>query len=182
MKSTVYLQLMFLCQVVLSGWGAYQSYIAITNLRKYEETTKKLAKWSSEVENQLNKTRTTQASGAIAVCTQSLHVALALLMKVSQMLASLISSVVLSVAGASLPSLVRYTLGPIMLLAVLVARNHIKGYWAPNDGKTVGTRVPLPNMEDYNEAQRRTEELLQTLEYLEYGWAASSFVAGFLRT
>jgi len=68
MKTTMlYLQLMLICQAVTSCYGAYQSYVAITNLRKYEETTKKLAKWSSEVEYQLHKTRTTQASGAVAV-------------------------------------------------------------------------------------------------------------------
>lgn len=63
---------------------------------------------------------------------------------------------------------------------MLFARGHIKNYWAPGDGKTVGTRIPLPNMEDYNEAQRRTQELLKTLEYLEYGWVGCSFVAGML--
>lgn len=62
-----YLQLMLLCQVVISCWGAYQSYNAIIRLRKYEETAKKLADWSSEAERQLHKTRTTQTSGALAV-------------------------------------------------------------------------------------------------------------------
>lgn len=62
-----YLQLMLLCQVVLSCWGAYQSYNAIIRLRKYEDTAKKLADWSSEAEHQLHKTRTTQTSGALAV-------------------------------------------------------------------------------------------------------------------
>lgn len=65
--TTLYLQLMHVCQAILCGYGAYQSYVAITNLRKYEETTKKLAKWSSTAEEQLHKTRTTQASGALAV-------------------------------------------------------------------------------------------------------------------
>ena len=51
----------------LSLYGAVCSYAAITKLRGYEETTKKLAKWSSVVEQELYKTRTTQASGAMAV-------------------------------------------------------------------------------------------------------------------
>lgn len=51
----------------LSLYGAVCSYVAITKLQGYEETTKKLAKWSSVVEQELYKTRTTQASGALAV-------------------------------------------------------------------------------------------------------------------
>lgn len=53
--------------VGLSLFGVVNSYVAITKLRGYEDTTKKLAKWSSVVENELHKTRTTQASGALAV-------------------------------------------------------------------------------------------------------------------
>lgn len=67
-----------------------------------------------------------------------------------------------------------------MLVGVLFARAHIKNYWAPSDGKTVGPRVPLPNMGDYNEAQRKTQDLLKVLEYLEYSWVAASFVNGML--
>ena len=63
----LYMRLTHVCQVALSAYGAYQSYIAITNLRTYEATTKKLAKWSDVVDRELHKTRTTQASGAIAV-------------------------------------------------------------------------------------------------------------------
>ena len=55
-------------QLLYSLYGGYISYIAITNLQKYEEISKKAAEWSEEAENQLWKTRTTQASGALAVC------------------------------------------------------------------------------------------------------------------
>lgn len=68
-----------------------------------------------------------------------------------------------------------------MLVATLVSRGHIKNYWAPykdKDGKDVGTRVPLPNIEDYNEAEEMTERLLEVLQYLEYSWLATSFFTG----
>lgn len=68
----------------------------------------------------------------------------------------------------------------MLLLSVLFAQRHVKSYWAPYDGKTAGPRIPLPSMEDYNEALRRTEALLDTLEHLEYGWVACSFVATML--
>jgi hypothetical protein len=51
-------------------------------------------------------------------------------------------------------------------------------YWAGSkDGKTAGMRVPLPKMGDYNEAQKRTEELLKVLDYLMMSWLATSLAA-----
>jgi len=97
-----------------------------------------------------------------------------------QIWSSLVAATVLAIVGAKLPPWARFITSPAMLVIVVLARYHIKNYWASSDGKTVGTRIPLPNMEDYNEAQRRTQDLLQTLEYLEYGWVASIFVAGML--
>jgi hypothetical protein len=160
--SLQYLRLMNVLQTALSARGLLQSYAAITNLQKYETTAKKLAEWSSEAEHQLHKTRTTQTSGAIAVLT------------------SFLAALILSLTPTTLPGGIRFCASPLLLLGTLFARNHIKNYWAPKDGRTVGTRVPLPKMEDYNEAQRQTQQLLETLEYLEYGWVVSSFVAGML--
>lgn len=54
-------------QIALGLYGAAASYVAIINLQKYEATAKKLAEWSKQAETELNKTRLTQASGAIAV-------------------------------------------------------------------------------------------------------------------
>jgi hypothetical protein len=79
-----------------------------------------------------------------------------------------------------LPKPLKFYTSPALLIGVLLARGHIKNYWNPDDKKSVGTRIPLPNMEDYNEAQRKTEELLTTLEYLEYSWVASSLFAAML--
>ena len=69
MTSTAnYVKLMFLCNAATSLYGGYQSYIAIMNLQKYEETSKKLAEWSNTAAEHLWKTRKTQGAGAIAVC------------------------------------------------------------------------------------------------------------------
>lgn len=62
-----FLTLQHVLQVVLSVYALRHSYVAITNLQKYEATTKKLANWSQEAQNQLTKTRTTQGTGAVAV-------------------------------------------------------------------------------------------------------------------
>ena len=68
-STAVYLQAMHTCQLALSSYGILQSYIAITNLQTYEGAATKLAKWSDEANKQLQLTRTTQTSGAIAVHT-----------------------------------------------------------------------------------------------------------------
>ncbi|KAK5108924.1 hypothetical protein LTR62_007726 [Meristemomyces frigidus] len=159
-----YIQLMLICQSITCCYGAYQSYGAITNLRKYEETSKKLAEWSNTAAEHLRRTRTTQGAGAIAI------------------LLSLVSSVFLTTDFTyqflNPAGWLRFSISPLMLGTVLFARHHIKNYWNPNDNETVGTRIPLPNMEGYNEAQRRTEELLTTLQWLEYGWVTTTLFAG----
>lgn len=53
--------------LLLSLYAAQKSYIAITNLQKYEERTEKAAKHLEKAGRDLYKTRVTQASGAAAV-------------------------------------------------------------------------------------------------------------------
>lgn len=153
------LRLLHAAQAILSLYGGYSSYIAITNLQKYEATTKKLAKWSSTVEEQLQKTRTTQGTGAVTL------------------LISLLASSGLAFAPPS-SSWLFYLASPAVVLVSAAARQYIKGFWANADGKSVGTRVPLPNMEDYNQAQLATEDLLRILQWLEYSWVATALVGG----
>ncbi|KAI7283623.1 hypothetical protein KC345_g2814 [Hortaea werneckii] len=149
------------CQVALCCYGGYQSYLAITNLQKYEQTTKKLAKWSQQVDEQLRKTQTTQASGAAAV------------------FASLLASSILTfVPPSTLPVWLHFCISPALLVGVFFARGHMQNYWAPSDGKTVGIKLPLPNMEGYNEAQLATQNLLQMLQWLEYSWVAGTLGEG----
>jgi hypothetical protein len=64
---SAFMRIIHLGQALLSGYGALHSYIAVTNLQKYEKTSEKLAEWSKEAANQLHKTRTTQTTAAIAV-------------------------------------------------------------------------------------------------------------------
>lgn len=156
------LQLLHIAQAGLAAYGGQQSYVAITNLQKYEETSKKLAKYSNEAERQLHKTRTTQTSGVLAI------------------VASLLASLYLFWRGGQGGFFYRFLASPIMAAAVYFARAHIAQFWSGSkDGKTAGARVPLPKMGDYNEAQRRIEELLQVLDYLMFSWGATTLVAVF---
>jgi 7-keto-8-aminopelargonate synthetase-like enzyme len=61
-----------LCFVTaLSSYGLYMAYQNITRLQEYEDQAQKLSKWSKVVAARLNKTRTTQTSGTIAVRVES---------------------------------------------------------------------------------------------------------------
>ena len=52
---------------IISLFAAQKSYIAITNLRQYEERSERAAKYSDAAAHQLWKTRATQGSSAGAV-------------------------------------------------------------------------------------------------------------------
>ena len=64
---TAILVVLHAAQAAFSAYTLYLSSISIRNLQQYEETSKKAAKYSNVAENQLHKTRTTQASGALTV-------------------------------------------------------------------------------------------------------------------
>ncbi|KAH8668920.1 hypothetical protein BX600DRAFT_460962 [Xylariales sp. PMI_506] len=153
------LQFLHLGQAALAGYGANQSYEAIWRLQKYESTSEKLAQYSSEAARQLHKTRTTQTAGVLA------------------MLASLVVSLFLAFQGSSYSLLVRYLASPAMVGAVSAARMYIQDYWVRgSDGQTVGVRVPLPKMGEFNEAQAHTEELLKVMSALVMSWLGTSLV------
>jgi hypothetical protein len=61
------MRIVHLGQALLSCYGALHSYLAVTNLQKYESTSEKLAEWSKDAANELHKTRTTQTTAALAV-------------------------------------------------------------------------------------------------------------------
>lgn len=93
----------------------------------------------------------------------------------TQILASTVSALTLAVYYTSLDRWVRFAISPANLLLVMAARTHMKNYWAPKDGQSAAMKIPLPNMKAYSEATEHTEDLLRTLEYLEYSWVATSF-------
>jgi cytochrome c-type biogenesis protein CcmH/NrfG len=64
---TAFMRIVHLGQALLSSYGALHSYLAVTNLQKYESTSEKLAEWSKDAANELHKTRTTQTTAALAV-------------------------------------------------------------------------------------------------------------------
>lgn len=153
------LKLFHLAQIVIAAYGAMQSQVAIQRLLEYEDATKKLAKISSEAENQLHRTRTTQGSGAVAI------------------LVSFVASVLLATRGASNGFLVRYLASPLMTIAVYTVRGYLQGFWTGKDGVHVAAKIPLPKMGHYNEALEKTQKLLDVLGWLTASWAITSLLA-----
>ncbi|RYO98223.1 hypothetical protein DL764_007151 [Monosporascus ibericus] len=156
----ILMQLIHLTQVALAGYGALHSYGAITNLRTYESTAEKAARYSNEAERQLHETRTTQGAGAAALAA-SLGAALHLLLNGSAFQGGLRAAVMMAVVAA--------------------ARAHGRGFWGPprGEGRTAGEKVPLPKMGRYNEAQSHTEEILKVLDWTTYSWIVAAMVGIF---
>jgi hypothetical protein len=89
-----------------------------------------------------------------------------------------VTSLTLTFFPEAFPTAALFAASPILVIVTMLARGHMKNYWAPKDGKTVGVRVPLPNMGQYNDAQRATEQLLEVLQWMEWSWVGASLGAG----
>ncbi|KAF2760947.1 hypothetical protein EJ05DRAFT_473522 [Pseudovirgaria hyperparasitica] len=138
-------------QAYISSRILRSSYVAIMNLRVHEKETEKAAKYSETVADQLRKIRTTQASGVVTG------------------LISLISSVYLIYSGTTANSLSLSS--PQLLLSIAnisfsaAASRYIAGFWAHS------TRVPF--VESYNEALRRTDDVVSALQSSAAAWLLS---------
>ncbi|KAI1140882.1 hypothetical protein F5Y05DRAFT_375368 [Hypoxylon sp. FL0543] len=146
------LRVFHLAQAALAAYGGNQSYIAITNLRKYDKASEKLAKYSSEAERQRQKTYDTQATGVVAL------------------LLSFFMSLLFALHGSVYGIILRYLPPVVTIVGIGFAREHIRDFWA---GKTPGLKGALPKMGDYEEAERRTHELLSVLDKLMFSWVAA---------
>ncbi|KAF2837916.1 hypothetical protein M501DRAFT_995168 [Patellaria atrata CBS 101060] len=137
-------------QAALSAYGLYFSFIAITNVRQYEEQTERAARYSGTAAHQLRKTRTTQASGVFAFllsigCTYFLL----------------------------------YPMRPIFgagicasnVLHLLATKRFIANFWRPK-GK-------VPFVEGYNNAITATDVVRTVMGWLAVNWAVIGFVKWF---
>ncbi|PNS16029.1 hypothetical protein CAC42_4430 [Sphaceloma murrayae] len=149
-----YAEILHIGQATLAVYGIYNSYVAITNLRQYEEQTKKAAKWSNEADFQLQRTRSTQGAGMIAVVL------------------SFGASLFLATSWHLIPRKFRVLASPAMLLVTLLARGHLYNFWK--------SRAKVPMVKGYNEAIDKTQTVIGVLQYLEYSWVLTSLVAGSL--
>ncbi|KAE9365164.1 hypothetical protein N431DRAFT_549443 [Stipitochalara longipes BDJ] len=149
--ATALISILHALQASFSAYTLYLSSISISNLQKYEETSKKAAKYSNIAEQQLHKTRTTQASGALSVLFSFICSTTLALYPVFSGRVGLIGAIL--VAGAN--------------VAVLeLARQHVDAFWK---GKA---KVPLPGVGEYNDAISKTQEVKLNMAYLVASWVA----------
>jgi hypothetical protein len=155
------LTIIHVLQAAFSSYNLYLAEIPSRNLQGYEETSKKTAEYSNIAEYQLHKTRTTQASGTLAVFLPSPQVYPKFTHKSGPPLTR-----ELAVAYCVLsPS----SIGKVVLRGVNMAalEGHIGEFWK---GKK---KVPLPDVGDYNETTMKTQDVRLNMAYLIFSWIAT---------
>ncbi|KAH8682768.1 hypothetical protein BGZ60DRAFT_479512 [Tricladium varicosporioides] len=134
-------------------FGAYHlclAAISIHNLQGYEPKVKQAAKYSNFIENNLNRTRMTQASSF------------------GSLLVSTISSFYTLFSKNSLLS--RELLALINIGGLLAAHEHVGNFWRRKK------KMPLPGTGDYNEAIGKTREARMGMVILAVSWGVSALL------
>jgi len=159
--ASIILSILHAFQAAYGAYNLYLSSISIRNLQGYENTSKKAAKYSNTAADQLHKTRTTQASTALAVTYSNLtkfpHWQ-------DQILFSLISSVSLTLYSSA-SAFIKIAVAGANIAVLGLVRQHVGRFWK---GKA---RLALPGAGDYNEATKMTQEVRLNMAYLMASWA-----------
>jgi hypothetical protein len=155
-------------QAAISGYSLYHASISIPNLQKYEEKSKTAAKYSKLAADQLQRTRSTQAIGTVAV--SSFSIPIRAFVNVGKGVFSTSAAVVLAVGlvGSGLAALLLNISAAAMTATASV---HMGKFW-DDKGK-----VPLMN--NYNEAVDSSKTTRQQLALVGGLWACTSFLAIF---
>ncbi|KAI9640464.1 hypothetical protein NHQ30_011210 [Ciborinia camelliae] len=137
-------------QMVFTGYNLYLSSIAIPKLLKYEDTAVKAAQYSNLAEDQLFKTRTTQAAS--------------------------VGALVLTFITASTFLLVTYThstifaLSNVNLAVLLVTRNYVGDFWKSKP------KLPIPGTGDFHDAMGLTSRVRANQLFLAMSWVVYGVV------
>ncbi|KAH6633703.1 hypothetical protein C7974DRAFT_358302 [Boeremia exigua] len=136
----------------VSTYGLYLCRANITRLQTYESASKKAAEWSETAAQRLRKTRSTQASGTLALT-----------------LSFLPSTTLPFLPSYQTPSFLGIT-GLALGTALYVARAHMSGFW----NERTQTKIPL--VHDFNDAVRGSEAVVGVLEVLAFSWGVAGCV------
>ncbi|ESZ93386.1 hypothetical protein SBOR_6233 [Sclerotinia borealis F-4128] len=137
-------------QIAFTGYNLYLSSIAIPKLLSYEDKAISAAKYSNIAENQLFKTRSTQAAS------------------VGALLLTLITAtpfLLFPYAGS-----VIFALALVNIAVLLVAREYVGDFWK---GKT---KLPIPGTGDFNDAIGLTNEVRENQLFLAMSWGVYGVV------
>ena len=169
--TSVVLAVLAAFQAAFSGFNLYLAYISISNLQEYEEISEKAAKYSNLAERQLHKTRTTQASGTVAVSV-NLPSSNDYDPDVRQILLSFLTSIYLVFSSPSI--LNRFLAIGGNAAALLAASQHVGAFWRRK------AKIPLPGVGDYNEAISKTHQVRLNMVYMAAGWVGLGILSIFL--
>ncbi|KIW71999.1 hypothetical protein PV04_00223 [Phialophora macrospora] len=147
---SVFLELYHAIQACISMFAALLSVMAIYNLNQWEPQAESASRYSNTASRQLHKTRTTQASGALAT------------------LLSLVSSVICVVTASSGANTTPFLLSATNTGGLFLAYSHIENFWR-DKGK-------VPFSQSYNDGVRSSQQMLQVLGGLGISWAAATSI------
>merc|ERR1711881_129908 len=136
-----------LLQAALSAYSLFHAYNAITKLRSWEPATKQAAKVSDAARKELSQTRTTQATGALAL------------------LGSFAAAIYL-IARSPEDSTTRLGFNLAIATICVLARTQISKYMKDH-GK-------VPMAQQYNDALNSTVEIRGYLGILSLAWFGSA--------
>ncbi|CAD6449039.1 ff506abd-d5cd-416c-b2f4-22fcf6f5667b [Sclerotinia trifoliorum] len=131
-------------QIAFTGYNLYLSSIAIPKLLTYENKAIRAAKYSNIAEEQLFKTRTTQAAS--------------------------VGALILTLSTATPFLLLNYTsstifaLSTVNLAVLLGTRKYVGDFWK---GKP---KMPIPGTGDFNDAIGLTNEVRENQLFLAMSW------------
>ncbi|ETI27013.1 hypothetical protein G647_10112 [Cladophialophora carrionii CBS 160.54] len=147
---SVLLEMYHAIQACIGMVAALLSAMAIYNLNQWEPQAETASRYSNMASQQLHKTRTTQASGALAT------------------LLSLVSSVICVVAVSSGANTTPFLLSAANSGGLFLAYSHIGNFWREK-GK-------VPFSRTYNDGVRSSQQLLQVLGVLGVSWATATAI------
>ncbi|KAL8993050.1 MAG: hypothetical protein Q9169_006630 [Polycauliona sp. 2 TL-2023] len=139
----------------ISLYAAQRSYIAITNLQKYEERSEQAAKHSKTAANELNKTRQTQGTSAGAIALSAL---------------SSITIIARITLGSSIP---KASLSILNIVVLGAAFTHNRSFWK--------AKAKVPFVGGFNEGIEKSKEIRQLLFVLGLAWGAMGLM-GWMET
>ncbi|PQE10680.1 methyltransferase domain-containing protein [Rutstroemia sp. NJR-2017a BBW] len=151
------LPLVSIAQLSLTTYTLYLSSLAIPKLLSYEDKAKTASKYSNIAEEQLFKTRATQAA-SVGSLTPNQKLLLTLLSTSSILFTNTPRSTTLALAGVNV----------VVLLGV---REYVGNFWNSKP------KVPLPGTGDYNDAVGLTGKIRERQGWLVAGWGVMGVVA-----
>ncbi|KAM3087053.1 hypothetical protein ACMFMF_000985 [Clarireedia jacksonii] len=146
------LPLISIAQLSLTTYTLYLSSITIPKLLSYEDKAKTASKYSNIAEEQLFKTRATQAASVGSLI-------LTLLSTSTILFTSTSTSTVLVLVG-------------INVVTLLGVREYVGNFWKSKP------KMPLPGTGDYNDAVGLTMKTREMQAWLAAGWGLIGVCAG----